>query len=278
MSLILHCGGREVEEYQVFNAFTPEKTDSHVPIPHGIFLDFIKTEVKARMPYADFMEEAFGLQDGPHPTERDYDNKPVIVPDANFFACLRFGHDTFRKKDESWSFGLVARNSHIKKFQAEAAIATIAHACDNLGVFGGRDATHAKSKHTLHGFEQFDRKFTKLLRGAEEEFATATQRIERLQETEIGDGDAAQLILRGQHLKALEPKECWGIFQQWKQYAHPNHRFFDSFGDRNCWSLQNAMTEVIKPSVLSGDQLRGEGLFQTFESWIDEERAIASVN
>ena len=278
MSLLLHCKGRTVEKYDVFNSPTPMSTESHVKIPHGICLDFILKETQARMPYAQFIEQQFALQDGPHPTEKDHDGKPVIVQEANFYAFMKFGLDTFRKKDESWSFAMVVRNSHIKRFQLEAAVAAVAHACDNVTVFGGKDATHAKAKHTRNGWEQFDRKFTRLLRGAEEEFATATQRIEKLQETQICDGDAAELILRGQHLNAIEPKESWHIFQQWKRYADKDHRYFDSFGDRNCWSLQNAMTEVIKPSVLSGDQLRGEGLFQTFESWLDEERAITIVN
>src|SRR5277367_5660728 len=97
--LMLHTGARTVDLGALFMAPTPERTATHVPIPHHDLLKQVKHNI-GQTGSMEIVEEAHGLS-----------------PDGNrYFGLLGLKDRTAPSNDFQLTIGL--RNSHDKTFPA----------------------------------------------------------------------------------------------------------------------------------------------------------------
>ncbi len=252
----------------VIDSPTPQNTETHVKFPHGMVAETVLDRAKAMIPHAMITKESYGLQDAPHPDEKDQDGNPVIVKDANLYGAFNLGWDDHRHEDKCWEFIIAFRNSHVKKYPCEVFSGEEILVCFN-GLITGTQGVSAR--HTPNGWEKFEYQLYKMLGNLEQEYNTVDERITRLQQTQIGDGDAAEIILQNINWKNIDGnKEAFPIFRQYKDYADSEHQYFDAFGERTGWSLYNAFSDVIKPTVLKGNKMRGAGIALSFDSFMHD--------
>jgi len=266
-NLTIVNGARKVVLEEVIDSETPLSTETHIKFPHGMVVTEVRDRIQQMIPHAHIAEEEYGLQDGPHPEYKDPDGNPLIVKDANCYGTITFGWDDHRDEDKCWAFMVALRNSHIKKYPCEVFSGDKTYACFN-GMITGTEGVSAR--HTPNGWDKFSYQLYKMLGNLEQEYNTIDKRITGLRETEITDGNAAEIILQNINWKNIDGnKEAVPIFRQYKDYADSGHQYFDAFGERSAWSLYNAFSDVIKPTVLKGNKMRGAGIALSFDNYMD---------
>ena len=111
--IMLHCGASAATRDQVFDAATPDATETHYPLPHGALIEVIETHVRASG--FEIATEEYGLwKDG-----------------ARMFGVwgLTTGNGV---EHEDFQLVMGVRNSHDKAFSAGLAVGSRVFVCDNL--------------------------------------------------------------------------------------------------------------------------------------------------
>jgi hypothetical protein len=216
-NLFLHCGAKNIDRDKVVATVTPDRTQTWVPIPHGILLE--QTQACLTGHGLNVVSEAHGLT---HDGQR-------------YFGLLQVANG-----DNADDFGLVVgiRNSHDKTFPASMVLGASVFVCDNLSFSG---EIKLARKHTVHIERDLPYLVARaigllggLRRSQEERFAAYRR-------AEFADARAHDLIVRAVDEQILPVTKLPDVLQEWRHPRHPE--FTDG---RTAWRLFNAFTEILK--------------------------------
>ena len=232
--MMLHCGASAATRDEVFDAATPDATETHYPLPHGALIEVIETHVRASG--FEIATEEYGLwKEG-----------------ARMFGVWGLTNG----QDEHSDFQLVmgVRNSHDKAFSAGLAVGSRVFVCDNLAF--SAEIVIAR-KHTRFISRDLDRMVAEAAGKIAQARISQAQRIEAYKTTELDDAQVHDLIIRAVDAKVMANSYIAKVLGQWRESAH------EEFQARTAWSLFNGFTEVFKqtnPLDLTSRSVRLHGL------------------
>lgn len=233
--MMLHCGASAATRDEVFDAATPDATETHYPLPHGDLIEVIETHVKASG--FEIATQEYGLwKEG-----------------ARMFGVWGL---TNGQASEHEDFQLVmgVRNSHDKAFSAGMAVGSRVFVCDNLAF--SAEIVIAR-KHTRFIARDLDRMVAEAAGRISQARISQAQRIEAYKATVLEDWQVHDLLIRAVDAKVMANSYIAKVLEQWRDSAH---REFD---ERTAWSLFNGFTEVFKqtnPLDLTPRSVRLHGL------------------
>lgn len=255
LNLLLHCGARNVGAESVRLSHTPPRTETHVPVPHGLLYD----QIQSRLMREGFrvVQEGHGLSSdenqwfGMFHVERQTDavDRWIETSNRGVNGHYRQPGDTADQygdqlttpdRDDDYGVIVAARNSHDKMFSAGVGCGSQVFICDNLAFFA--DVQLAR-RHTSEIMRD--------LPGLVEDVIGKVSLFTREQDTRIAAYKAHMLTEQKAALllcRALDAKVFPTRFasQAWGEFLRPSHDIFRRDG-QTCWRLFNAITEVLKP-------------------------------
>ncbi len=233
--LMIHCGGKTVDETELRQAPTPEANGSHFPIPHGVLLDRTLELIK---------EHGLEVRGGAHALHTPVKGPHEGLEGARYFGMLEVGaggdggsvtDGTGLAPDYNTVIGL--RNSHDKTFSAGLVVGSRVFVCDNLAFSG--EVTMAR-KHSRNILADLPGLLSAAMGKLIEVRGFQAERIEAYKHTGIESRDAHDLILRGFRQKIVPATKIGKVMDEWEKPSH------EDFEPRTVWSLFNAFTEVLK--------------------------------
>lgn len=114
---MMHCGAESILLPELMALPTPEKTDTHFPIPHADFYDLAESKL---------LQEGYSIANPRHYINRE---------GAHYFALMQILHE---EEDENLEQATMCalRNTHDKTFAAKLAVGAKVFVCDNLSFSG----------------------------------------------------------------------------------------------------------------------------------------------
>lgn len=219
LNLILHCGSHLADAQRVKESSTPDGTDTWFPIPHKALIDLVEDKLP---------EYGLTVIQEQHALMRE---------DHRYFGLYQVqaeGHDA---KDYGLVLGL--RNSHDKSFPAGLCLGSGVFVCDNLAfsaeVVIGR-------RHTRHIMDDLPRLIAAALGKLVTSRVDQDRRIAAYQTTEVGDQEAAHLLMKFFEAKAVKKTNLADIWELWR---NPTHGEQEREG-KTAWRLFNSVTETQK--------------------------------
>lgn len=216
-NLVLHCGAHHVERHQVTATPTPPRTLSWVPIAHDTLLDRVQASLVGNGLHV--VSEAHGLT---HDGQR-------------YFGLLQVANGS-----NADDFGLVVgvRNAHDKSFPAALVLGASVFVCDNLSFSGEVKLARKHTAYIERDLPQLVDRAIGLLGGLRR---TQEQRFAAYKTTDLGDGQAHDLLVRAVDAQVLPVTKLPDVLAEWRQPRHPEFR-----DGQTGWRLFNAFTEVLK--------------------------------
>ena len=242
--LVAHCGGKKVSLEDVMAVKTPERTRTHVPVPHEVFLE----SVTKGLNYHGFTVERqeFALRGGA-------DDRGNPIPGAQLFGLLelRNGHN---HSDYSVVAGI--RNSHDKTLSAGLAVGSRVFVCDNMAFSG--EITFGR-KHTVHILNDLNHVIRENLLKLPAMRNHQEARIEAYKTHRVSDNWVRCFAMRAAESGVLDFGKLKKVWGEWQKPSH------EEFAPRTAWSLFNAFTEVMKDYVIQAVPQRTIVLHDLFD-------------
>jgi len=217
MSLMLHCGADEVPFQALQEAFTPEATRSHVPIPHHNLVSLV----------------LYALTYHGHEVVEQHHG---ITPDGMRY----FGILSLKSKYGDYTDTVGLRNSHDKKFPIGISMGARVFVCDNLSFMGEHVI---KRKHTANA----KRELPGLVMEIVEPLADArrAQQIvfDRYKETEVNPLMADFAIMEMYRQGVINVQRIADVHNEW------NEPRFEGFEDFSAWRMFNAVTHALEGRI-----------------------------
>jgi len=215
--LMLHCGATQATRKEVELVYTPERTESYVPVAHRDLVDLIE----------DRMFKATGFR----PTETSFG---LQNEGKRLFGVFKF--EQMRSAKAQLMIGF--RNSLDKSMSAALASGLNVFVCDNLAVTGS--AFRVMRRHTKNIWTDLPGLVESAVAAAAPSFVEMTQLQEALEDTPIDMMRGAEHIGAALFNGVLKPNQAKTSMEQWRT-PHT-----EDFAPRNAWSLYNAFTEGLK--------------------------------
>jgi hypothetical protein len=219
-TLSAHSGAQLVTREALRTVPTPNRTSSHVPIPHIQVVELVESYL-SRYGFKIKSEEFAVQTDG-----------------LKLFGTMVLSHQT--RDDFSFAIGL--RTSNDKTIPVQLVVGVSIFVCDNMAFSG--DAIMLTRKHT----SRIDIKWE--LQGAVnravQRFDGFDNRIQELKTLAISDAGAKSKMLDAAIQNIIPLRLLPAVH---KEYFEPRHKDFEP---RTAWSLHNAFTEsfkLLKPNV-----------------------------
>lgn len=232
-TLSAHSGAVEISRANLSTIPTPQRTPSHVPIPHARMVDLI--EANLRKAGMLIQSEQYAVQtDG-----------------LKLFGTMVLKHQT----RDDFNFALGLRTSNDKTIPVQLVAGGHVFVCDNM-CFSGEAVTLTR-KHTSRIDIAFE--ITGGVTRALAKFTAFDTRIQELKAINCSDTFAKSKMLDAA-IKGVMPLRL--LPEVHKHYFEPTH---DEFKPRNAWSLHNAFTEsfkLLKPNVAMVSNIELGKMFQ----------------
>jgi Domain of unknown function (DUF932) len=216
MNLILHSGARPVTYDDLREIKTPERTDTHVPLPHHELVQLIR----------------YTLGFYQHEIAEEYH---TITEDGSRY----FGLLSLRSPYDDYTDTLGLRNSHDKSFPIGIAYGSRVFVCDNLAFVGDHII---RRKHTVKAKKELPGLVTEIIQPLRDQRLAQNQKLLHYQQTPLSDAQADHAIID------LYRKDVIGvqaIGHVLKAYDDPPH----DWGNRTAWRLFNAATFALAGKV-----------------------------
>jgi len=219
-------GVNTVTEKQVMESETPEATRTHVPLPHGTFIDLLKKMLQVHE--WNITASTYGFNES-------------VIGEAKHPAARLFGIYHIEKDGVPTGMEYVRalgfRNSHDKRLPAGIVMGLQIMVCSNLDFYGESKVQH---KHTVNMMPQLSARLFEMLGNMDQVFSNHSAQLETYKERDISDTETHDIIVRGAD-RGVYP---WTFGERiLKEYRYPRH---EEFKDRNVWGLYNATTETLK--------------------------------
>jgi hypothetical protein len=214
--LILHRGAREATIDQVAAVPAPPPTDTWFPIPHIAMLEAVEETIAG----TGFVVHGRAL---------------ALSANANqFFGTL----DLSAPVAGGVGLSVGIRNSIDKTLPLGFCAGNRVFVCDNLSFSA---ELLVNRKHIVHGGARFREAIAHAAGRLEAFRASESARVGLMQSLGLDDQGAESLILRAWEARIISHRQLPSVLREWREPSH------DEFGPRNCWSLFNAFTEVLRP-------------------------------
>lgn len=216
MTLMLHCGGEEIDYNSLRLLPTPEPTKSHVPIPHASVVDMVKYSLG----YFghEVVEEHHAISHEGH----------------RYFGVL-----TLHSQYGDYTDMVGLRNSSDKSFPIGISFGSRVFVCDNLAFNAD---TVIKRRHTANA----KRDLPSIVAGVVEPLRAKRERqhaqFQRYQTRQLVDDEVDHLIMSLYRRGAINVTRIADVL------AHYENPPFD-WGDRTAWRLFNAVTYSLEGRV-----------------------------
>ena len=215
MTLVKHCGAREVTWGDLDLIPTPPATETWFPLSHSQVLGSVVQTLDAA---------GFGVK---------FMSLGVTADDARFFGTLQLQSEIV----PGIGLAVGVRNSTDKSLPIGFCCGQWVFVCDNLAFSSEVVIT---KKHTRFGESRFNEGIASSVAGLGEYREAEAKRIEWLRKTEVPPDRANSLILQAYEGGIIGTRLLPNVIQEWRQPKHPE------FKERTAWSLLNAFTEVLK--------------------------------
>jgi hypothetical protein len=232
MSLMLHAGGYSASLADVTNVNTPRPTDTHYPISHRYFLD----QVLEALAFHGY-------------TVTDQKHGLMGKGGEDYFGVL-----TLDRKSPGGDYAHVLglRNSHRRRFSAQAALGSKVFVCDNEAFRASDAVLKFSRKHTAFIMRDFPKLCIDKVAELPRYFADTEQQIDRWKSCLLGtDEESIRRSAADLCMTALTKGATNGrlLPRVWQEFRRPDGAGGHScFKDPTLWSLFNAFTEVEKTS------------------------------
>ena len=215
-NLVLHCGARAIGREQLSNIPCPPATETWHPISHIHLVNEVERALGASN--MRIVNESYG----------------VTEDNARMFGLLQVANcvDT---QDYAYVIGL--RGAIDKSLSRGLAVGSSVFVCDNMA-FSSEIVMHRKQ--TKNILTDLPLMVDTAIGQLSARWNDQNRRIETYKRTEIGNRDAAYLLMEmaGDVFPAQRLPEIYNEFKT------PRHT---EFGKENLWAMFNAVTEFLKP-------------------------------
>ena len=228
MGLMIEAGAEAVTYEDVCNAYIPEPTDSHYPIPHKFIIDSCKDVVQTIFPEFKLINEQYALGGKSRETGK-----------------LRhmFGVHTYDTGHPTFGLAIGMRNSVNKNFKASIAagcnpLRDGLIVCSNL-CFSG-DAWVIGRKNTMHGQAELYNKLINNAHAMNDEFKRMTRQFDTLELIPVDQDRGYEIIGHMEGTKVIRTNQFSAAQEAWRNPPQ------EAWEPRNALSLYNAVTEGTK--------------------------------
>lgn len=218
MSLMLHAGAEPVEHSALAAIPVPEATESHVPIPHHDFLDFVTMALQIKG--HEIVSQEFG----------------VTSDGMRFFGVLQLAS---KYGDYIDVVGL--RNSNDKAFPVGVSYGSQVFVCDNLAFVGDNVV---KRRHTAKLLRDLPGLVMEMIAPLADEREKQHQTIALYKDTDIGPQVADHIFVEAFRNGVLPWAHIQRALTEWENPT------YDDFAMRNAWSIFNAITHCMAGRVV----------------------------
>jgi len=213
-NLVLHCGAVPVTEAELLVAPTPDATASHVPIPHGAFVQHVINSLT----YSDL--EVKSIE---HALAKGGDR---------YFGMIELESS---RDDGGLMVGM--RNSHDKTFPASLVAGSKLFVCDNLAFSG---EVSCKRKHTRYIMRDLPLVMGRMVGKLADMFVDQERRYTAYKSYDLTEDRARSVIVEMVKSGVIGATHLPSVLKHWENPPH------EEFAEQTLWRLFNAVTEVAK--------------------------------
>ena len=215
---VMHCGAQAVPFPTIVGMPEPQRTETHLPIPHHQFFELAQDRLIA---------QGYDITQPMHFLNRE---------GAHYFAIMQINHrDEERNPDHSTLCAL--RNSHDKTFAASLAVGAKVFVCDNLSFSG--DIVVGR-KHTPNIWDELPQIFEGAISKIRVMRKRQDVRFAEYRNAPLDDYTADHLIMETFRQGIINLKRIGQVNKEW-------HNPSADHGDKSVWRYFNAVTKALGP-------------------------------
>jgi hypothetical protein len=216
---MMHCGAQAVPYPTLMGLPVPEKTETHLPIPHHQFFE-LAVDRLIKQGYAISQPQHFLNREGAH-----------------YFSLMQLHHEE-EERSEKHSTMCALRNSHDKVFAASLAVGAKVFVCDNLSFSG--DIVVGR-KHTPNIWDELPEIFEGAIKKIRVMRKRQDVRFAEYQRAPLDDYAVDHLIMETFREGIINLKRIGKVNQEW-------HDPSADHGDKSVWRYFNAVTAALGPA------------------------------
>jgi len=221
---MMHCGAIDIPFATLAQLPVPERTETHLPIPHHQFFDLAQDRLS---------KQGYEITNPKHYLNREA---------AHYFSLMQIRHEDEEQGTEH-STMCALRNSHDKTFAASLAVGARVFVCDNLSFSG--DIVVGR-KHTPNIWDELPEIFEGAIKKIRVMRKRQDIRFAEYQEAPLDDYTADHLIMETYRNGIINLERIGKVNQEW-------HNPSADHGDKSVWRYFNAVTAALGPA--SANQL-----------------------
>ena len=215
---MMHCGAEEIRFHDLLAMPEPERTETHLPIPHHSLYDIARTRLELN---------GYDVQNPKHYINRE---------GAHYFSVMQI-HHIDEPQDEGHTTMCALRNSHDKTFAASLAVGARVFVCDNLSFSG--DIVVGK-KHTPNIWDELPEIIESAVRQIRVMRKRQDIRFAEYKEAPLNDNMADHLLMESYRRGIINLKRIGRVNQEWREPSADH-------GDKSIWRYFNAVTAALGP-------------------------------
>jgi len=217
--LMMHCGAESVPFPTLLGLPIPEKTSTHLPIPHHQFYSMAENRL---------LEQGYAITNPRHYLNREA---------AHYFSLMQIQHED-EDQDAQHATMCALRNSHDKTFSASLAVGAKVFVCDNLSFSG--DIVVGR-KHTPNIWDELPQ----IIEGAISKIRVMRKRQDvrfaEYRHAPLDDYAVDHLIMDTYRKGIINLNRIGKVNEQW-------HNPSADHGDKSVWRYFNAVTAALGPA------------------------------
>ena len=165
----------------------------------------------------------------------------------DIFGCLTFeSPDWFDRDDMGLVLGF--RNSNVQRMRLMGVTGSRVFICAN-GMIAGDFVFGFKN--TTGNRTDAEVKVAEGMQNWETQARSLSGFVDHMKSCDLSEAQADNLILEGMRRGVYSSSQIGKIDTQYRSFADEGNQYNQAFGDRNAWSLYNAVTEVGKGTARS---------------------------
>jgi len=212
--LNLHSGGELITLDDLRTVPVPERTRTHVPLPHIELVDMVKY--------------ALGFY-----------GHEVIEEHHAIHGERYFGLMTLKSEYGDYTDTVGLRNSHDRTFPIGIALGSCVFVCSNLSFMGDHVI---RRKHTANSKRDLPGLVSEIVEPLKAERLQQHQKLLTYKETELTDAVADQTVIQMYRRGVINLQRIPDVLHEWDEPSH-------DWGEKSAWRLFNAATFALTGKV-----------------------------
>ena len=216
---MMHCGAQAVPFPTLVGLPVPERTDTHLPIPHHQFFELAQDRL---------LKQGYAITNPQHFLNREA---------AHYFSLMQIKHEDEEQGAEH-STMCALRNSHDKTFAASLEVGAKVFVCDNLSFSG--DIVVGR-KHTPNIWDELPEIFELAIKKMLVMRKRQDVRFAEYRQAPLDDYSVDHLIMETYREGIINLKRIGKVNQEW-------HTPSADHGNKSVWRYFNAVTSALGPA------------------------------